>query len=137
MTISAFEWRNEDGTQTEHVVVRHQPAIAVYLNPHDQVVIRQEGHYDPDEDQWIYIAPDNVPKVAQAILEAAGYETATTCGRPLLPPKPEPLTGAQRQKRYRDKHRDGDGDATVTDRDGNGDADRDSVTKLPFLAAAE
>jgi hypothetical protein len=35
-----FDWSGED------VVLRCQPAVAVYLNPHDEVVIRQGGLYD-------------------------------------------------------------------------------------------
>jgi hypothetical protein len=38
-------WNDDDC-----VVIPHQAAIAVYFNPHGDVVIRQEGHYGPDED---------------------------------------------------------------------------------------
>jgi hypothetical protein len=113
MTDDDFDW-NPD---REIIVVRSQPAIAVYLNPHDDLVIRQEGHYGPDEDQWIYITKSSVPKVVQAMLEAAGFETANTYGMPLMLPKPERLSGAERQKRYRNKHRNGNGDAPVTESD--------------------
>ncbi|MGO8842080.1 MAG: hypothetical protein ACLQF1_13405 [Methyloceanibacter sp.] len=102
-----FDWFDKNAP----IIVRSQPGIAVYLNPHDEVVIRQEGHYGPEEDRWIYITKDNVPRVVQAMLEAAGFETATTYGEPLMLPKPEPLSGAQRQKRYRNKHRNGNGNA--------------------------
>jgi len=90
-----FDW-NPNGEDGDSIVVRHQPAIAVYFSPHGNLVIRQEGHYGPDEDQCICITEDNVPKLVQALLEACGFETATTYGKPLLLPKPEPLTGAQR-----------------------------------------
>ena len=53
MTTKDFDWYGD----SESVVVRHQPAIAVYLNPHGEVVIRQEGQYD--EDHWIYVTRDN------------------------------------------------------------------------------
>jgi hypothetical protein len=73
--------------------------------------------YGPHEDQSIFVTKDNAPKLVQAMLEAAGFETATTFGDSLLLPKPEPISGAQRQKRYRNKHCNGNGDARVTDRD--------------------
>jgi hypothetical protein len=89
-----FDW-----TDANNVVVHSQPATAVYLNPYGQVVVRQEGHYGPDEDQWIYVSTENVPIVTQAMLEAAGYETNLTYGKPLMLPKPEPLSGANGHRR--------------------------------------
>jgi hypothetical protein len=112
---SEFDWQCS-AEEKEYIAVRQQRAIGIYLNPHDEVVIRQEGHYGPEEDHWIYITKDNVPKV-QALLETAGFETATTSGEPLLLQKPEPLTAAERQKRNRDKHRNGNGDVRVTEGD--------------------
>ena len=38
-------WNDDDC-----VVIPHQAAIAVYFNLHGDLVIRQEGHYGPDED---------------------------------------------------------------------------------------
>jgi hypothetical protein len=124
-----FDWCGDD----DCIVVPSQPAIAVYLNSNDAVMIRQKGHYGLDEDQFVYITKVNVPKVVQALLEAAGYETATTYGEPLMPPKPEPPSGAERQKRYRNK-RNGNGDASVTE---NGDAPLPTGTKHEVLIAAE
>ena len=63
-----------------------------------------------------------MPKLVQALLEAAGFETATTYGEPLLLPKPEveaakskpkDRTAAERQRRYRASKRDR-GVTTVT-----------------------
>jgi hypothetical protein len=51
------------------------------------------------------------------MLGAAGFETATTLGEPLLLPNPEPLSGALRQKRYRGKRCNGNGDTSVTESD--------------------
>jgi hypothetical protein len=107
MTTKDFDWYGA----SESVVVRHQPAIAIYLNPYDEVVVRQQGQYD--EDQWVYVSTENVPILARAMLEAAGYETDQTYGKPL--PKPEPLSGAERQRRYRNKRRNGERNADVTE----------------------
>jgi len=49
-----FRWNDED------TVIPTQPAIAVYFNPHGEIVIRQEGQYGYDEDHWIYIRPQNL-----------------------------------------------------------------------------
>jgi hypothetical protein len=126
-----FNWREVD--DNECIIVRHQPAIAVYLNPHGGVVIRQEGHYGPDEDQCIFITRDNVPTLTHALLEAAGFETADTFGEPLVLPKSEPLSAAERQRRYRNKKRDGNGDATVTVRDA--ECDESDELSLRLVAA--
>jgi hypothetical protein len=40
-----FSWNGDDC-----VVIPRQAAIAVYFNLHGDLVIRQEGHYGPDED---------------------------------------------------------------------------------------
>jgi len=96
-----FDWCDKP----DLIIVPSQPAIAIYLNPHDAVVIRQEGHYGPDEDQWVYVTKENVPRLVQALLEAAGYETATTYGEPLMLPAPKDKTAAERMRRYRNKHR--------------------------------
>ena len=63
-----FEWQPEN----RDVVVQSQAALAVYLNPLEHVVVRQEGHYGPDEDAFIIVAPHNALALAQAILDAAG-----------------------------------------------------------------
>ena len=123
----AFDW-----TEPENTVVRTQMAIAVYLNPFGELVIRQEGQFHPDEDTWIVIAPDNVPAVIEAMQEVMGVNSASVGNKD--------LTAANRQRRHRDRHRDNrdgvtpiTGAVTVTDRDAV-TPDRDS---LPLLAAAE
>ena len=69
-------------------MIRHQLGIAVYRNSRDDVAIRQQDEYG-DGDHFVYVSKDNVPKLVQALLEAAGFERATTYGEPLLLPKPE------------------------------------------------
>jgi hypothetical protein len=39
-----FNW-NPNGADADDIIVRHQPAIAIYINTHGDVVIRQEGYY--------------------------------------------------------------------------------------------
>ena len=63
-----FEWQPEN----RDIIVQSQAALAVYLNPLEHVVVRQEGHYGPDEDAFIIVAPHNALALAQAILDAAG-----------------------------------------------------------------
>ena len=49
-----FKW------QDELILIRAQPAIAVYFNPHGDVVIRQQGLYGYDNDHWIYVQIKNL-----------------------------------------------------------------------------
>jgi hypothetical protein len=56
-----FRWRDEI------TVVPSQPAIAVYFNPYDDVVIRQETW--PDEDRWIYIRRQNLALLIRRLQE--------------------------------------------------------------------
>jgi hypothetical protein len=51
-----FHWSDDQA-----VVVQHQPALAVYLNPLDQIVLRAHGGYD--DDSIIIVSAENVPKV--------------------------------------------------------------------------
>jgi hypothetical protein len=102
-----FDW-NPSNDVDHSIVVRHQPAIAVYLNPHDEVVIRQQDDYD--HDQFVYITKDNVLKVVERVLAIAGIQAAQAQAELLMLPRPERLSGAERQRRYRNKHRNGNGD---------------------------
>jgi hypothetical protein len=61
---SDFKWT--DGT----TAVRAQLAIAVYLNPQGEVVIRQ-AEYSGD-DTFIKIARTNVPAIVAAMLKEVG-----------------------------------------------------------------
>jgi hypothetical protein len=51
-----FKWEPENGA----VIVPQQPAIAVYVNPWGQVVIRAAGE-DYGEDVFIRVSPEHVP----------------------------------------------------------------------------
>jgi hypothetical protein len=82
-----FNW-NPSKDDDHSIVVRHQPAIAVYLNPHDEVVIRQQDQYDESDDHFIYITRDNVLKVVEKMMELAGIE-ATRTAAPLMLPAPK------------------------------------------------
>jgi hypothetical protein len=46
-----------------------QPAIAVYFNPHGEIVIRQEGIYGLEEDHWIYVNRQNLPWLIRRLQE--------------------------------------------------------------------
>lgn len=58
-----FSWRNEA------VIVKRTDAIAVYTNPHGDVVIRQEGTGlgDNGEDQIIVIPYERVQDIIAAL----------------------------------------------------------------------
>ena len=108
-----FDWN--PSRDTDHsIVVRHQPAIAVYTNPHDEVVVRQQDQYDESDDHFVFITKDNVRKVAERIMEVAGIEVATLA-EPLLLAPPKDATAAERMRRYRNRKRNGDRNE---DRDG-------------------
>jgi hypothetical protein len=63
MSAPEFDWADE-----ECVVLHHQPAIAVYPNNMGTIVIRQERHWDQDEDTIIITASlDGAEAVAQAM----------------------------------------------------------------------
>lgn len=116
-----FDWIDS----AEDVVVPEQAAIAVYLNPRGDVVIRQQAQYHPDEDTWIVVAPDRAQAVADAIVEAARLAVYHPEDDELAPPAertaavPKDPTAAERQRRYRERHRNSHGaDRDVTGRDG-------------------
>lgn len=59
-----FSWFSDDA-----VAVRGQGAIAVYQNPHGEIVIRQQQW--PDDDPFILIGRDHIPALIAALLKAA------------------------------------------------------------------
>ena len=103
-----YDWNSQD--PEAGIVLRQQPATAVYLNTYGHLVLRQEDQYG-DRDDCITIAPANVGAIAEAMFDAAGINASITyhdrAHAPLMLPKPEALSGAERQKRYRKKHRNG------------------------------
>jgi hypothetical protein len=49
------------------IVIKRQPAVAVYLNPDDCVVIRQEAEIGYDEDSFVFVQPDQAVKLIGAL----------------------------------------------------------------------
>ena len=64
-----FDW---DDAGDSDIIVRHQPAIAVYANGTGSVVVRQERAWDEDTDLCIFVRPENAKRIAEAILFHAG-----------------------------------------------------------------
>ncbi len=90
-----FNWLDD----ADEVIVREQPAIAVYTNPAGDVVLRQRG----EDDAWIWFAPDHARAVAVAILEAAAFDATVLTSTPEPTPKSKDPTAAGRQRRYRER----------------------------------
>lgn len=65
-----FNW----GSDNDSIIIPHQPAIAVYFNPRGEVVIRQEGHYRPDEDHWIVVQIQNLDPLIDQLQRIASRE---------------------------------------------------------------
>ena len=59
-----FDWRSDDS-----IVLRHQPATAVYRNACNAVVIRQEGAGD-EEDQFVILRDADAVRIVVAALQA-------------------------------------------------------------------
>lgn len=64
-----FDWCRSDPC----IVLREQPATAIYLNPSDAVVIRQEKTWDREEDSFVCIRPEYAIKFAKQLLKIAGH----------------------------------------------------------------
>ena len=86
-----FDWSFSNGD----IAVHQQATIAVYLNPVNHVVVRQEGHYGPDEDMFVCIDPRNALAVAQAILNSAGVAGRLLSVPPDVPKSPATKPGSQ------------------------------------------
>jgi hypothetical protein len=65
MSYSNFDW------SADSVVLRAYGSIAVYENPHGDVVVRQEGDALEEDDHWVVIPVQDAELVAQAIVEKA------------------------------------------------------------------
>lgn len=61
MSCQKFDWGGSS------VVVRSYGDIAVYINPHGDIVLRQNDTFDPD-DQLVIVPVGNAKLVADAIL---------------------------------------------------------------------
>ena len=66
----AFDWLEDAGD----LIVRSQPAVAVYPGPTGIVIRRQGEHWNGNEDDVIWFSTDHAAAVAAAILEAAGLD---------------------------------------------------------------
>jgi len=53
------------------LVIVHQPAIAVYTNNYDAIVIRAEPHDVHDDDVVITVRKGDAPALAQRLMELA------------------------------------------------------------------
>jgi hypothetical protein len=120
-----FDWNESVDSIVQHEV----RTVAIYSNPQGDIVIReaQWGICSPG-DNLIVIARGNALSAAQAILRAAEIAIAMAEGglsEPLMLPKPEPMSGAERQRRYRNRHRN------------DGDADRHESDELPPRTVSE
>ena len=104
--VSADEGRDFDWAAVD-VVVPEQAAIAVYVNPTGDVVVRQCGAWSDDADASIWFSPGHALAVAKAILAAAGLDAANIADLAPEPAqdatKPMASTAAARQKRYRQR----------------------------------
>ena len=92
-----FDWTDDDAD----IVVKAQPAIAIYAGPAG-VIIRRQGDWDEHDDGVVWFGVDQALAVAKAIMAAAELHAKD----------PEPArvasnisnsTAAARQKRYRDR----------------------------------
>jgi len=66
-----FDWRRH----ADDVVIREQLAIAAYVNPNDDIAIRQANW--PDDDAIIILAKSNAAALARALLRLAGSKAAS------------------------------------------------------------
>ena len=66
--VSDFNW---DDARAEGAVVQEKSlTVACYINPHGQVVIREEANWPhDDEDRWIIISPGNLLPLINRLCE--------------------------------------------------------------------
>jgi hypothetical protein len=62
-----FDW-----AKAECVVLREQPATAIYHNPYGALVIRQERAWNQEDDPFIFIAPQNIMSFIDSLCDIAG-----------------------------------------------------------------
>jgi hypothetical protein len=58
-----FRWNDED------IVVPCQPPIAIYRNPSGGIVIRQDQTAFYENDHWIVVLPENLPRLIRRLQE--------------------------------------------------------------------
>jgi hypothetical protein len=106
-----------EGDAFEGNVIQQQvEKVAVYANPHGDIVVRQERRWDEEEDVFIVIARAHAFAAARAILDAAGIRQDLVAEHDEQP-RPKDRTAAERQRRCRARKRDAavTGDVTECD----------------------
>jgi hypothetical protein len=78
--------------------------VAVYVNPNNDIAIRQERRWDEEDDRFIVIARGNVLAFITKLQELIGIEVRTVDGE-ISPPTSK---AAERQRRYRQRKRNGE-----------------------------
>ncbi|MDO8877209.1 MAG: hypothetical protein Q8M24_18565 [Pseudolabrys sp.] len=73
-----FDW-----STSPNIVIREQPATALYLNPEGSLVIRQKADWDREEDTFVYIAPNNIEAFIDELTDMVGIPSV---GGPAKPP---------------------------------------------------
>jgi hypothetical protein len=63
----AFDWYNDNT-----VVIKEQPATAIYFNKDNALVIRQRDPLDEDDDPYIFIAEHNISEFLDRLCDICG-----------------------------------------------------------------
>jgi hypothetical protein len=66
-----FDWFKDDS-----IVLEEQPAIAIYQNGRQHIVIRQRAMYEQEGDSFISIAPHNLMTLIDRLCDMAGIPSA-------------------------------------------------------------
>ena len=113
-----FDWT--EAAADGDIVCHAQPETAVYTNTVGAACIRQRAEWPNEDDSIVIIQPENAPKIALAILQAAGFDGVELIRRVVggyedldvgssadtPPSKPKALTAAERKRRQRNRDRD-------------------------------
>ena len=70
--VSDFDWSKDE----DSIVLRHQPAVAVYWNGAGGLTIRQERDWNQEEDAIIAIAAENVSAFVDKLTDVIGIPNA-------------------------------------------------------------
>lgn len=72
--------REFDWSSSPNVVIKEQPATALYFNPDGALVIRQKADWDREEDTFVFIAPNNIEEFIDQLTEMVGIPSV---GKPV------------------------------------------------------
>jgi hypothetical protein len=61
-----FNWNDDDS-----IILREQPATAIYHNRHGVLVIRQKADWDTEHDTFAFITPENAVVFMEAFAKVA------------------------------------------------------------------